>query len=270
MEKALKLREQVKARTKAIEDLVAAENDEIHTLVGKFSEAHGGSIGGATLRQQDYSTYSRDFASGQQPAAEKVAVAEQKLPAVWAWLNRVTASSRLARITDTKIAFRRGAGGHHDKAAGEIEIGVEPTSFESTAVHEYGHFIEDNNSDDTMWALAEDYWKRVDRLRSQSQEFQFFKHSDADFYSAPAPTKLKLSEWGSSVLGYDRRYSDFAYSGSYSYRSGSFVKQGPARNAGGTEVFSTGIQALHKNAAEFRKKTRSHFDLTMLVLAGVL
>jgi hypothetical protein len=247
---------------KRIDALEKEADAELHYLVGRFTEAHGGAIGGASDSAESYQISKTNFVSAERASAVKMMLGDG-----WRWLNKIVPAKRLKGISDTKIKLRQGGGGSHDGRNKEIEIGVdsESESIAKTIRHEYGHFVEDG-SNDTMLALAEDYWKRVDSYTKSNGGVKYFKHSQVSFYEAPHPpnARARLPEYGDSVLGYSRRYSDFAYD-----KEARGYNPSP-RRAGGTEVFSTGLEHLFHSPRDFRRKHKSHFNLTLLVLSGLI
>jgi hypothetical protein len=264
------LRGVIEASKKEAKRLEKEMAEQHHAMVAKFTHAHGG---GPAQTIDTSAMPPPAKAIGVSNADEKagiVAVNEAR-----AWLNKIVPKSRYSEIPLNKVHLTRAeGGGSHAGQTKEILVGVKGIStgglpedlVKKTTIHEYGHAIEDG-SPDTMRALAEDYWKRVDSYRASNPGgIKYFKHSQCSYYEAPAPidSRSRPGENGESLLGYSRRYSDFGYDAANRGANPS------PRKAGGTEAFSTGIEHLYRNPSEFRKKARSHYDLTLLVLAGLI
>jgi hypothetical protein len=83
----------------------------------------------------------------------------------------------------------------------------------------------------------------------------------------PGEQRQNLALEAPSLLGYARRYSDCQYDAATRQR---FSNNSTGRFSGGTEVFSTGVESVYREPTDFRKRARHGFDLTVLILAGLL
>lgn len=103
-------------------------------------------------------------------------------------------------------------------------------------------------------AIKEDYDARVATLRSQNQQGleQIVYHPERQNYKMWKPAGRDRQK--ESYLGYADQYCD--------------AENGNA--TGATEVISVGIEQLYRNPRALRGVYRSHFDITILFLAGRL
>jgi hypothetical protein len=226
-----------------------------HALVAEFTAAHGGGASQIPTDVSSHNVITKKYRKGTQKWLEDV----------WSFLGRVASKKHASQIMKQKIVIKAGGRG---SASDNNEIKVTAGS-RTTTVHEYGHAIE-NGRESTMRALEEDYNKRLSAFFAANPSAGLVTHRQVSYYEGPElPTAdgkkppRNGSRSSKSLLGYARRYSDFGYN------AATIAEYKSARYSRGSEVFSTGIEALYENPAAFRsEETRQHFNLTLLILAG--
>ena len=256
---------------KRIEELEAKRDSDLHDLVGQFTVAHAGALARTDSLASSGSVFIQNAIATSQHNA---AIAKKEIAKAWNWLSRVAARKHEERILGATIKLRPGGGGLHQAMNGknDITIGVDDLGIgiRKTTVHEYGHAIESANKD-TLRALTEDYRAKAADFLASNKGAKYKALSAAPNYDAIHKAGEKVGDYqidAPSYLGYARRYSDAGF-------KESMVKDyanhpDAARIDKGTEVFSTGIESVYREPSAFRKRARHGFDISLLVLAGLL
>lgn len=232
--------------------------EEMQAAVGRLVASHGGAV-------QLPSTSSSYSISGVKSGAKNTGW----LSDAWGFLSRVGSSGIKNAVLATKIKLRSSGGGNHSSGLKTITVGGESRT---TAVHEYGHAIEDS-SPSLMQALDEDFRSRMTKFMAVTPNAGMVRHPNVSYYDGPElpgvdgkRPKRNGYKSGTSLLGYSMRYSDFGYN------DASRRKYGVAnpRYGRGTEVFSTGLETLYSDPARLWRDHRSHFRLVVMGLSGRL
>jgi hypothetical protein len=266
--KGVERAKEMRQRAAAIEKQIAASererNERIHDLVGEFTKSHAGRTANVSADAKDYK-----IAEGTRDADANDIVRKASEKA-WRFYSKVASPDHEEAFKITKIKTRLEAGGSHNMRDNEAIIG---NTFKSvdTAVHEYGHAVESRRPA-TMKALAEDYAARRDKFLVENKGSKILGMERCDYYEGVYASGefrkdilSKLAE--PSHLGYARRYSDFGYDAASRAK---YKNDTSGRYEGGTEVFSTGAEALYIEPAAFRRRARHGFDITVLIMAGRL
>jgi hypothetical protein len=260
------IKREIESSKDRLEQLDRDRNGRIHDLIGEFTKAHSGGTAVVSSDPKDYSISHRFGVSSADIDAARVGLSD-----AWRWLSRVASPKHAKTIARQKIDLRTGGGGSHDGDGEIVTIGASSKStFRKTAVHEYGHAME-NADARTLRALDEDFTKRANRFFSDNQGAKIMGIDSCSYYECVYKagemrkdlTVERLSD--PSHLGYACRYSDCGYDKATRDK----YPNRPRINRG-TEVFSTGIEYVYKEPAAFRKRARHGFDLSILILAGVL
>lgn len=250
---------------KAIKDAEKDRDSKLHDLVGEFTDAHAG--GRASL--------DADAAAGKfmSPGSERAKGMDKRIGDVWNWFSRVASPAHRDAFDSTSIRFRAGGGGSHNHLAKEITIGTDDTAdgILKTTVHEYGHAIESRRPS-TMNALAEDYMRRRGDFMASNPGSKILGLDGCDYYECVYKRgefrkDLRGRLYEPSHLGYARRYSDAGYDAA---TRANHSNDRTGRYAGGTEVYSTGVESMYHEPSQFRRRARHGFDLTLLILSGRL
>lgn len=259
------------AAQKTIEELQSKRDSELHDLAGQFTVAHAGALADLQKLRSSSSVFSGNAPFTAKAAAE---AAKNHVAHAWNWLSRVAAKKHEQRLLSATVIFRPGGGGSHNAMNGmnEATIGVDGSSasIRKTVVHEYGHAIESASSK-TLNDLAEDYKSRASMFLESNKGSSVKGIPHAKNYEAvyrPGELAEDYDIDAPSYLGYARRYSDASFKESLIAVYANHPDR--ARIDKGTEVFSTGIEALYKEPSAFRKRARHGFDITLLILAGLM
>ena len=251
----------VEAARKAIRSHRRAVAREYHEVVARLTSAHGGGRSGVPLEDSAYPEVVR-------PKKMKPLDGVGSRSRGRQFLADVVPSIHKKTIMTAKQKLTGGGNGSYESKTHSVKY---PAEDDSTMVHEYGHAIETKRSS-TLEALAEDYKKRLSSFFAENPNSGLVRHPIVRYYDGPErarPDGRKPLRSGyrshSSVLGYVSRYSDFGYDAATRASHG-----GDSRYLSGTEVFSTGLQAMYDNPVDFRTRARDHFNLTLVVLAGRL
>lgn len=258
-----RLREQQSEAYKAIRDAEAKRDSRLHDLVGEFTRAHAGDT--VSLNTQDVA------GKLQAPSSKRTKDSEKYIAKAWQWFSRVASPAHKQAFESTSVEFRGGGGGSHNMNERKITVGTDDTgdSIVRTAVHEYGHAIESHRHQ-TMRAVAEDYMTRRGDFMAKNHGSKIMGIDGVSFYECvygPGELRKNLQLSAPSHLGYARRYSDCGYDESIRK---SRANDQTGRYAGGTEVYSTGVEHLYFEPSSFRRRARHGFDITLLILAGRL
>lgn len=244
--------EEIRKRKRQIEEKA---NDELHSLVGEFTRAHSGGIATVSSSDSDY-----DFSL--LPGGSNAGISGIKAEAQFAWkfFSKVASPVHAEAFRENKFKVRAGDGGSHDKDEKAITVGEDASR--DTVVHEYGHAIESRFAE-SMRRITQDYKKRLSEFLAKTPGATI-EHDYVSYYEGPV-SRAVGADRSASVLGYSRRYSDFGF-------DAKTIKKYPndPRYEVGTEVFSTGVQDLFLSGRKFRRQFRHHFNLTTLLLAGLI
>jgi hypothetical protein len=256
---------------KRLEELKGQRDSELHDLVGEFTLAHAGALARTDSLASSASVFVQSAVATSRQGAE---IAKKEIARAWNWLSRVAAKKHEERILGATIRLRPGGGGSHQAMNGknDITIGVDDSGdgIRKTTAHEYGHAIETANKD-TLRALTEDYRARAADFLASNAGAKYKALRDAPNYDAIHKAGEKVDDYNiyaPSYLGYARRYSDAGFKESMVRDYANHPDA--ARVDKGTEVFSTGIESVYHEPSAFRNRARHGFDISLLVLAGLL
>ena len=255
---------------------------EHHDLVSEFVKSHGKGL--SQFKAEDQFL---DPAHLKKTSSIFAKSFQENAKAAWAFLSKVAAPIHQAKgravklqldtkggdaeyIEKTEVARHGVYGdGAHNTSTGtivhEIAHGLHygpkpetspmpvPTSLKLPSAKQARDWIESPGYKARL-AIKEDYDARIAELSSRSQQGieQIVYHKDRENYKLWKPKGEKRQR--ESYLGYAHQYAD--------------AENGNA--TGATEVISMGVETLYRNPRMFRKDYRSHFDLTILFLAGRL
>jgi hypothetical protein len=257
------IKESIKRQQQAIESHYAERDDKLHAVVGEFTRAYSGGTATVSTDVKDYKIVTKPGVS-----LEDREHAIDSLKDAWRWLSRVASTKHAKTIARQKIAIRPGGGGSHNGDEEEVTIGAQDRgTTRKTAVHEYGHAIE-NADARTLRALDEDFTKRANDFLANEKGSKIMGVNGVGFYEClyrAGEQRQHLDLYAPSHLGYARRYSDCGYDQAMRQS----LPNKPRINRG-TEVFSTGIESIYREPATFRRRARHGFDLSVLILAGII
>jgi hypothetical protein len=255
---------------------------EHHDLVSEFVRSHGKGL--AQFKAEDQFL---DAAFLEKTSSKFAPAFKDNARTAWAFLSKVAAPIHQAKgravkvqldtkdgdaeyIERTEVARHgvRGNGDHNTSAGTivhEIAHGLHygpkpetstlpvPSSARLPSAQQARDWIESPGYKARL-AIKEDYDSRVASLSSNSPQGieQIVYHKDRQNYKMWKPKGEQRQR--ESYLGYCHQYAD-AENGN---------------TTGATEVMSMGVETLYRNPRMFRKDYRSHFDLTLLFLAGRL
>lgn len=262
-EELSQLRAQQAEAYKAVRAAAEERDRKLHELVGEFTRAHAG--GTVSLNTQEVA------GKLQAPSSKRTQESEKYIARAWQWFSRVASPAHKDAFDSTIVEFRGGGGGSHNMGERKITVGTDDTgdSIVRTAVHEYGHAIESRRST-TMKAIAEDYMRRRADFMAANHGAKILGIDGVSFYECvyrQGELRKNLQLSAPSHLGYARRYSDCQYDeATRTSRAGDQT----GRFAGGTEVYSTGVEHMYFEPSDFRRRARHGFDITLLILAGRL
>lgn len=263
----------------SIDSDLAVEN---HDLVSEFVRSHGNGLSQFRAEDQFF-----DAAQLSRTSSKYAASFKENARSAWAFLSKVSAPIHQAKGSAVKVHLDTKGGdaeyiertqvarhgvrgnGDHNTSAGTIvheishglHYGPKP---EATPLPKQGTLALPSAQQARDWidspayrarlAIKEDYDSRVAALASNSPQGveQIVYHKDRTNYRLWKPKGE--SRQRESYLGYSSQYAD-AENGN---------------DTGATEVISMGVETLYRTPVQFRRNYRSHFDLTILFLAGRL
>jgi hypothetical protein len=255
---------------------------EHHDIVSEFVRSHGNGLSQFNSEDQFL-----DAAFLEKTKSKFAPAFKENAKAAWAFLSKVAAPVHQAKgravkvkldtkggdaeyIDGTEVARHgvRGNGAHNTSAGTiihEIAHGLHygakpetsplpvPSSLKLPSDQQARDWLESPGYRARL-AIKEDYDARVAALMSRSPQGveQIAYHKDRQHYRMWKPKGEQRQR--ESYLGYSSQYAD-AENGN---------------PTGATEVISMGVETLHRDPRAFRRDYRSHFDLTVLFLAGRL
>jgi hypothetical protein len=256
------IKDSIKQQQATLKAHEAERDNKLHALVGEFTRSYAGGTASVSADVKDYKISAQPKVS-----QEDYEDAKSALKDAWRWLSRVAAPKHSKTIARQTIAIRTG-GGSHSGSNEEVTIGAQDRgTTRKTAVHEYGHAIE-NADARTLRALDEDFTKRANDFLANEKGSRIMGMDAVPFYEClykAREQRQHLDIYAPSHLGYARRYSDCGYS----QKKRQEHPNNPRVNRG-TEVFSTGIESIYREPAAFRRRARHGFDLSVLILAGIM
>ena len=236
----------------------------IHDTIGEFVKAHSGGL----VKVDADSTFS--FFDNIKSSTSKYA--EQFLKngrSAWSFFNKTLSPIHQSKAQRVSLFFDTKGGSADYSDFGDRGVARHGTlggngdyhTSKRVIVHEVAHGLHygDPTNPQSMAARAavkEDYDARVAKLRSENQQGleSVAYHPERQSYKMLKPIGEKRKPYDESYLGYANQYADSEN----------------GNPTGATEVISVGVEHVYAVPREFRKKHRSHFDLTVLFMAGRL
>ncbi|NBW09351.1 MAG: hypothetical protein EBR82_15130 [Caulobacteraceae bacterium] len=280
--KAMKEREE---NLKRLDLLEKKYNDEAHELISDFVKSHnGGSLSkfdtDAQFANPDHIEKTRSMFAKQFKDNAKEA---------WSFLSKVSSPIHQQKGSDVKVKLDTDAGGADYDDIAQVArhgtLGSNGNYHTSAAVivHEVAHGLHygpraprlfdqqgrpmpDAQEKGIEWmnapgyrarlAIKEDYDARVAKLRAENNgELEnVVYHPERQNYRLWVPKGQHRRPRDESYLGYANQYADSEN----------------GNETGATEVISVGVEQMFRSARRFRSSHGSHFDLTLLFLAGRL
>lgn len=256
--------------------LETRHRDEAHDIIAEFVQAHAG----GTVKIDADAQFADPALLASTSSQFKDAFMRNSRDA-WGFLGRVAAPIHQQKAAGVRIRLdtKNGDADYTEigGGAGIARHGVYGDGSYNTSarviVHEIAHGLHYgmppksvSPQDGVEWlqspqyrvrkAIKEDYDERVAKLRADNQGDveNVVYDSRRENYRLWIPKGQPRKPRGESYLGYVNQYCD-AENGN---------------PTGATEVISCGVEHMYAEQRMFRKKHRSHFDLTLLFLAGRL
>jgi chemotaxis protein histidine kinase CheA len=253
--------------------LDAQHRKDVHKVIGEFVESHG-----KGLVSVDASKKFADEAALNKTRSQYKEEFKTNAGKAWEFLKSTLAPIHQPKIDAIKVKLDTDAGSadysditqtaRHGTLGGNADYHIS----RKVIVHEIAHGLhygrqfmppepgllpkQDRVSESVRAAIKEDYDARVAKLRSDNPQGleQVVYHPERQSYRLWKPKGEARKGREESYLGYANQYSDSELQGSIS----------------ATEVVSVGVEHVYDSPRRFRKNSRSHFDLTLLFMAGRL
>ena len=253
--------------------LDSVHRKEVHKVIGEFVQSHG-----KGLVSVDASKKFADEAALSKTRSQYKEEFKKNAEKVWDFFKSTLAPIHQPKIDAIKVKLDTEGGGadysdftqtaRHGTLGGNADYHISRKVIAHEIAHglHYGRSFlppepgllpkQDRVSESIRAAIKEDYDARVARLRSDHQQGleQVVYHPDRPSYLMWKPKGEARTGRGESYLGYANQYADSELQGSIS----------------ATEVISVGVEHVYDGPRWLRRHARSHFDLTVLFMAGRL